>query len=425
MIFRFDHCFLGPVPLDFTASSIPSIDHWLVRFILEARRKTDGKPYPPNTLYGIITGIQRFYKDEKNRPDLDVLNSNNHGFIQTRKALDSRMKELTEQGYNVVRGSDNITPQDEAALWDSGTFNLNSARGLSYCVFFYNGKIFGLRGGSEHRSLTPDQFDIIQGSEGKFLRFTSRNTKNVSGGLKTRRVLPRVIDHYGEPDNERCVVRIFEKYLYHIPRNGSFYRKPLSNIDGMIIFSSQNIGENTLGKYVKTMFQHANIDTEGRKITNHSARHSLISSMLNAGHTDFDIKARSGHRSNALDTYKKPDINRKKNISYTLNPPSCTVSKPPPENPHTPPFNEPPMITSTPRRPFTRGRDVQLTPDFPVVAPTNHGSLIQPVQAETPKQTTIISTSNSGNDCMKIVVPECINKLIVYKGIRETVVILN
>ena len=37
------------------------------------------------------------------------------GFIHTRKALDSRMKELTEQGYNVVRGSDNITPQDEAA----------------------------------------------------------------------------------------------------------------------------------------------------------------------------------------------------------------------------------------------------------------------------------------------------------------------
>ena len=93
---------------------------------------------------------QAVAKKEKNRPDSDILNTTNHAFI----LIDNRMKELTEEGYNVVQVSDTISPQDEASLWETGTFSLDTARGLSYCVFYYNGNKFGLRGGNEHRNLT-------------------------------------------------------------------------------------------------------------------------------------------------------------------------------------------------------------------------------------------------------------------------------
>ena len=76
----------------------------------------DGKPYPPQTLYIIICGIQRYLKNECFIPNADILRTSNHSFIATRATLDSRMKELTEMGLNVVKGSDTVTPKDEGIL---------------------------------------------------------------------------------------------------------------------------------------------------------------------------------------------------------------------------------------------------------------------------------------------------------------------
>ena len=38
------------------------LDYWLSKFVLEARR-SDGNPYPPNTLYQICCGLMRFVRD--------------------------------------------------------------------------------------------------------------------------------------------------------------------------------------------------------------------------------------------------------------------------------------------------------------------------------------------------------------------------
>ena len=412
------------MPLDFTPVNYPLIDHWLSRFVLEVRRK-DGKPYPPNTLYNIVSGIQRYYKDEKERPDLDFLSSSNHFFISLRKVLDSRMKKLTEEGLNIVQGSDTVTPDDEEKLWATGIFNLETAVGLSYCVFFYNGKIFGLRGGTEHRDLKPQQFQFVTSAEGEYLQFTSRNTKNVSGGLATRKVLPRQIQHYADHDNDRCVVNIFKKYLSLIPKEGAFYKKPLDNQENRIVFSSQNVGENKLRTYMKTIFQGAGINTDGRKITNHSARKCQITTMYHAGLPDFDIRARSGHRSNSLDQYKQPNSARKKSISQHLNPPStisraddiqqkqdsnsCRFS---PILPKIDTAFHPPLMSSTPLRMRTESDDFLAPPP-------------KLQRMDSLPSTVVHSSAADGNDALKIVVPECINKLIVHKGTRETIIILN
>ena len=79
---------------------------------------------------------------EQKRPDLNFLDDKIHWFCEFREKLDSRMKELTEMGLNVINSSDPVTEDDELNRWKSGVLNMNTAKGLSNCVFFYIGKIF-------------------------------------------------------------------------------------------------------------------------------------------------------------------------------------------------------------------------------------------------------------------------------------------
>jgi hypothetical protein len=51
-----------------------------------------------------------------------------------------------------------------------------------------------------------------------------------------------------KPSNPRFIVKVFDKYLQHIQREGRFYRKPLGDkgSDKSIRFSVQSIEINTL-----------------------------------------------------------------------------------------------------------------------------------------------------------------------------------
>ena len=90
----------GLVPENLQLQSAITLDYWLSRFVIEARRK-DGNPYPPNTLYNITASLQRMFRESYGRHDVNLLDSKDSTFAEFRKALDSRMKELTTQG-NVI-----------------------------------------------------------------------------------------------------------------------------------------------------------------------------------------------------------------------------------------------------------------------------------------------------------------------------------
>ena len=78
-----------PIPVDISGTDIKTLDYWLCRFIIEVRRK-DGSPYPPNTLYNIACGIQRYLGDTCNRQDLSFFKKDCKDFHQFRAAIDSR-----------------------------------------------------------------------------------------------------------------------------------------------------------------------------------------------------------------------------------------------------------------------------------------------------------------------------------------------
>lgn len=55
------------------------------------------------------------------------------------------------EGMGVVKQTENLTTNDENEFWEKGVINKTTSKGLSYGVFFYNSKVFGLRGVSKHR----------------------------------------------------------------------------------------------------------------------------------------------------------------------------------------------------------------------------------------------------------------------------------
>lgn len=65
------------------------------------------------------------------------------------------MKELTDGIVLEIKSADAVIRDDESKRWETGVFSFSSAKGLSSIVFFYNGKMFGLRSGEISFILIP------------------------------------------------------------------------------------------------------------------------------------------------------------------------------------------------------------------------------------------------------------------------------
>ena len=85
-----------------------------------------------------------------------------------------------------MKRAESLSKEQEETLWETGAFDINSAQGPTYLVFFYNCKLFGLRGGDEHRQLCHEQFSLGHDAAGRYLRFMGRASKNVKGGLRQK-----------------------------------------------------------------------------------------------------------------------------------------------------------------------------------------------------------------------------------------------
>jgi hypothetical protein len=235
------------------------------------------------------------------------------------------MKELFSAGVGAKRlSSDPVTMDDEVKLWESKVFNSTTATGLSNAVFFYNGKLFGFRGFQEHLNAQANQFDIILDTEHnlRYILFTPGQRKNSQGGIKGRRCVQDPIRHYEQPDRAHNLVDLYERYLSLIPRAGPFYRKPLEGVDenNNPKFSCATIPQNGLKSMLKRFYEEAGIDTRDRKITNHSARVALCTTLYNQKFTDKAVISRSKHKSNAVQAYQREQFEILNNISNALEP---------------------------------------------------------------------------------------------------------
>ena len=307
------------VPLDVNDLTEEKLGFWLARFVLEVKKK-NGSDYPPYSLYQICCAIQRAFNDRSSGKfkNATIFDRNNPHFYKFYEALDSRMRELTQQGIGVkVNQADFITPEDEMELWDSKEISLETGQGLLNGIYFYNTKCFSLRGGQIHRNLQKDQYEIDIDLESglEVLKFYERLSKTTQGGLRGRKIKPRTSEIFADPQNSHCVVKLFKTYLAKIP-DGPLYLKPSGLQSPM--FSNKIVGKNMLGSMMPKMFQDAKIDTTGLKISEHSGRVTMCTTLFNEGFSEKSVKKRSGHRSNAVDLYMREKIVMRKRASSCL-----------------------------------------------------------------------------------------------------------
>ena len=91
------------------------------------------------------------------------------------------MKEGTRLGIGLANKEEEKQPMnedDEKKFWAMELLGKNSAKSLLNVVYFYNGKLFGLRA-SEHRNICLNNFEIGD----NYIRFEENVSKTFHGGL--------------------------------------------------------------------------------------------------------------------------------------------------------------------------------------------------------------------------------------------------
>ena len=217
-----------------------------------------------------------------------------------------------------------LTIEEEELLWQKGLLGSHSPQALVDTMVVLNGLYFALRSGSEHHQLRshPCQIQLIEKhGQRPYLEYTEDVSKNRQGGIKGRKVKPKVVRHHDNPTNpDRCFVRLFKLYQSVLPKNrpnDSFYFHPLKEPTQGCWFTPKPIGHNLLQATVTCLCREAGIS--GFR-TNHSLCATTATRMYQASIDEQLIMERTGHRSlEGVREYKRTSDNQKEQLSDLLN----------------------------------------------------------------------------------------------------------
>ena len=221
----------------------------LTRFTLEAKKKSGSLTQLNPSM--IVISIQLYLA--MHGREMRLLNDPE--FVSLKNTLDTRMKDLTDQGIRVRRRqAEVITEEEEENMWDTGVLGDERPQQLGDTLLYMLGLHFALRAGSEHRNLryTNSQISVQEDSTGlKYLCYTEDVSKNRQGGLKHRKIAPKCVRAYENKQNpKRCIVHLYEKYVSHRPTSGkcspALYLRPLVKPNSNVWYSCQPIGINCL-----------------------------------------------------------------------------------------------------------------------------------------------------------------------------------
>lgn len=240
-------------------------------------------------------------------------------FLYLRRVLEAKLKDLARRGVgSEVKRADAFSKSDEQLCWEKRIFGSDSAECLLYTVYFYNCKLFHLRGCDEHRRITLDDIKVSQDNMGrKYVDFNGKTAKNNQGDLRTlkKNIEAKALRYYAQ-DNDFNIVDYYSEYIQIVSNlnadDRTFYRRPLSNIMSSIRYSKQPMGINYLSKIIPTIASKAEL--KGR-YTAHSGKATGISQMYDAGIAEITIQERSGNRS--LDSLRK--YSRSRSNLQTIN----------------------------------------------------------------------------------------------------------
>jgi len=164
-------------------------------------------------------------------PGIDIFKESD--FTDFQATLDAEMKRLQSLGLgSKKKQAETLKELEEETLWKKGLLGDSTPQVLLDTVFMKD--CFALRSGNEHRALrfSPSQIEVVEREgERPYLLYTEDISKNHPGGLKGRRIKPKVVRHHANIQNPtRCFVRLYKLYMSLCPSDRPhdvFYPQPL------------------------------------------------------------------------------------------------------------------------------------------------------------------------------------------------------
>ena len=292
----------------------------LTRFVTEVR-KLDGELFPGKTLYEIIVSVQMYLETQGFNWKL----IDDKEFTDLKFTLDNVMKSNTSAGIGIsVRQADVLTFSDEDYLWRNGFLGKTNPQQLLDTVVFLLGMSCALRAGKEHRALCSMGFNsqiswhMDRDGNRYFTYREDIGLKTNKGGLKHRKVFPKVVNVYPIADSSRCPVRILYCYFCKLPINrtcSALYLHPRSNFNGDKWYTYQPVGVNKLQSVVKTVCKNAGLKGF---YANHSLRSTAATRMYQNDCPEQIIQEVTGHRSLAVRSYKCTSELQKQQASASI-----------------------------------------------------------------------------------------------------------
>lgn len=238
-----------------------------------------------------------------------------------RKVLDAEMREGTREGLSTKCKKPErreITAEEEEMMWAKGVLGTETAECLLHTIYFYNGKMFGLRA-AEHRQLRFHNIRV----ENNHVVFDESYSKTFHGGLNDLKYQPRVVKHFCHKpgvEHDRCLVYIYKMYLRKNQKLAenieAFYFRPHRN-SKVFDYEGVAIGINTLNKILpEKLCARAGLTRK----TAHSLRVTCATNLFQSGAEEKVIRERTGHKSNALPRYEHPTEKQLEKASTALGP---------------------------------------------------------------------------------------------------------
>lgn len=298
--------------------TVEEIDRSLKQFYAEARNK-EGENYSRATLLSLRNGIERFLNTPPN--NLGIKFTKDPRFVLSNQMLDAKIKQLKKEGMQNTIHKPPIDKEDIAKLKTSEVFSLTKPLSLLRNVWFHVSLFWCRRGFEGQRNLKKTSFTFETDAAGcQFVTMThDEKTKNHPGGISEVESFEKNGRMY-KTNSQADGYSALEFFLTKLnPECDALFQYPKRNWrpSDQVWYENRPLGVNKLSTTMKEISKEANLS---RIYTNHSVRATAITLWANAGLSDREIMAISGHRSEAsLRSYhQQPSVNQLRKCSDVL-----------------------------------------------------------------------------------------------------------
>lgn len=276
----------------------------LGQFYAELKKKS-GKDYEPESLAVMQASLDRHLKE--NGYTISIVRDPQ--FYSSNKILKGKATKLREEGKGSrPNASKALTWSEEIELWQDGKLGVHSPETLIHTVWFTLTQQMGLRGRQEHALADIDDFVFGKDENGvEYIQFNDlKPTKTRQGGLRMKRrsQLPKMF----ATNDSKCPVSVFKAYLSHRPakmkNSGPLYLAVIPKPKTDVWYKAQKMGLSRIGDIMKRIVRGSEAELTGKRLTNHSARKTLVKKLDDANVPRAQIVSVTGHRNEkSLDDY--------------------------------------------------------------------------------------------------------------------------